>query len=71
MFNVNFHHQGALTLKLWALLNPAHPDASFDPLQSLIRHTVIEILSAGEIQEEQEEEEQQQQQQEYNTILRF
>ena len=52
-----------LTPKLWALLNPARRDASFGTLQSLIGHTVLEILTAGKILEEEEEE--------YITFLRY
>ena len=59
-----------MTPKLWALLNPAHQDASFGTLQSLIRQMVIEILNAGKIPEE-EQEQQQQQEEEYITFLRF
>ena len=55
---------GQVTPKLLALLNLAYRDAYFGTLQSLIRHTVPEILSAGKIPEEEE------QQQEYITFLR-
>ena len=53
-FNVNFHHQGegVLTPMLWAPLNLACRDTSFGTLQSLIRHTVPEILTARKILEE-------------------
>ena len=40
-----FNTRGVLTPKLWALLNPAHRDASFGTLQSLIGHTVPEKMA--------------------------
>ena len=48
-----------MTPKLWAPLNPARRDASFDTLGSPIGHTVPEILSDGKIPEEQQEQQQQ------------
>ena len=57
-----------LTPKLWALLNLACRDDSFDTLQSLIGHTVLEILTARIIPEEQQEQEQELQQ-EYNRFI--
>ena len=48
-FDTNLHHQGGVvTSKLWALLNLAHWDTSFGTLQSLIRHTVMELLTVDQ-----------------------
>ena len=44
--------EGHLTLKLSAPLNLARRDDSFDTLQSLIRHMVLEILTARKIMEQ-------------------
>jgi len=49
-----FTTRGLLTLKLWALLNLAHQDASFGTMKSQTEHIVMEVLTAGKIPEKEE-----------------
>ena len=49
IFDANFHDQGVVTQKLWALLDLAHLGASFGTLESQIRHTILELLTVEQI----------------------